>query len=715
MTRALAGALLAAAILAQGGAAVAQPLAAPVKPVAVIVDGKKLGAIALAQHGGETIVALEPLAAAVGWHVQLLTEGARLTGDDRTVVLAVGARFVRENNETRRLFDHPLIERGTRLYLAASDAARLFGLEPPRAGAALAFTHPVAIGRDTRIAEIPRPATPAPVATPRPATERANAQLAAAAGAGRVSFSIEQIGHMRMLQFTGETRGEYMHTLVSAYGVDQFSTPDVTLSLGSPQRHVDAGMLTDPLAGLIFGGGIYEGVDVHRGDQHLDAFAGHRLDNGNSFVGATVGDPYAGGSESLELVSHGGAYEDALLRRYAIWRRPWGDFRTEMLMSDRGAGIGFGARTRGRTFVETAVTAVHGSLPLGPNDAPVRIDVGRELSDATTLLGGFTSGPQQPMSPFAAISSRMHGFVTSLSVTDRTMTASLSYQSAAGSLQFFSIPGVQHDSGVNGTLYVPGGTIQLAASLAAGSTGTSLTFRTARRGINLIAGVGGSSGHAGPIAGVSIPVSSRFALDTTVRPSGGSTAVRIGLSMALPSRRAVHVATFPAAIRIAGTSPAPLRLFIDGVPGRTLASADDRVEVARGEHVFSVESIDGAFGSPDVAKTVDGPDAVVTLPVWPQREILGRVVLADPRSVGADFSLAGIVVTIGDVTTETTAEGTFVFAKQPLDPEAKIAIDQTSLPRELRAPEPRALGDGDIVLTLRPGLRIERQVFPSSH
>ena len=95
----------------------------------------------------------------------------------------------------------------------------------------------------------------------------------------------------------------------------------------------------------------------------------------------------------------------------------------------------------------------------------------------------------------------------------------------------------------------------------------------------------------------------------------------------------------------------------------------------------------------------------------------GRVVVSDGAVWSPDVGLAGIAIAVdpGGAAVETAADGTFVFPKLPLAPGATIAVDPSSLPRELRAPDRQPLPAGDVTLVLGPGLRVERQTFPASH
>jgi len=177
------------------------------------------------------------------------------------------------------------------------------------------------------------------------------------------------------------------------------------------------------------------------------------------------------------------------------------------------------------------------------------------------------------------------------------------------------------------------------------------------------------------------------------------------------------VPTVDALIRIDGGAAQRLRLFVDGVPSPLAATPLAHVAVARGPHVFAVETDDGTSGSPDVSARIDAPGDGATLSIRPFRTVRGRVVVSDGAVWPGDAGLAGILVSVdpGGTSVETAADGTFVFPKLPLAPGATIAVEPGSLPRELRAPDRQPLPDGDVTLVLGPGLRIERRTFPASH
>ncbi len=685
--------------------------------LSVRVDGDALGAIAVQRTGDTPLVPLDAVATALGWRIATLVDGVRLSGDDRIVVLTAGSRIVRENGEARLLFAEAVVNRGGRLYLSVTDVTRLFGVRTERTNGTIAFVRPAQIGTPPRIVEIARPPAPQPSTAPRTAVRRSDDAAPAAATAGRIVLSLDRVGSTRLLNISSETKSGTLQTALTSSGVNDFGTPNATIVAGSAQRNVALGMLSDPLGGTIFRGTVYEGVALARGDRTL--FAGRRLADGTDLTGMTFGDALHGGSTTIATVWRNGAYDQTIVRRVRRARHPWGDFSTEVLAGDKGLGVGFAARTRGRTFFQADAAYATRGLPLGPNDAPVNVDVGRDLSTATTAVAGLATGPRQPVAPFFGISTRTRGLLASASVSGGTVTASVAYQSANASLQAYSVPGPQRAGGVQGVLAFPGAVLDLTATSAAGNRDAALTLRTVRRGLNVIGGVGfPSAGHVAPIVGLSVPIAPLLMLEGTVRPAGATAhALRLGLAMGIPARRKPSIPMVDAMIRVDGDVPARLRVFVDGVPSQLAASPVAHVAVTRGPHVFAVETDDGMRGSPDVAARVDAPGDGATLPLWPFRTVRGRVIASDRAVWPPDASFAGIMISIAPdgATVETAADGTFIFPKLPLAPGATIEVAAGSLPRELHAPDRQPLPDGDVTLVLGPGLRIERRTFPASH
>jgi hypothetical protein len=685
---------------------------AAARTLQVSIDGTPLGAIGIAQ-GTETFVALAPVAVAAGSHIVRTRSGARVTGLDRSRLLTVGSRMIREDDDSEPVLRVPLADRDGALYVAADDAARLFDLHVQMEKNALAFSRPREIGSAPTVVEVPRPPAARPHATPLPSRMAVAEAASAGANAGRIVFSLERAGGLTQLMLLSETHGSYLHTYVSSAGIGSLGTPSATVTIGSATRNVALGALPNPIGGLIMRGGIYDGVALE--DGYHEAFGGRRLDDGLDYTGVSSGDPLHGGSNTLAVVSQDGAYDQTIFRHYTVQQTPWGETAQELLVGDRGAGLAFSARTAGRTFLESDVAFVRGDLPLGPNDAPISIDLGRELSGATTVTAGFAKFAGQPISPFTGISMRARDLVASVSLTDRTVTTALAYRTATYNVQAFTVPGLQRTTGVQASALLPDATVDLSSLIANGERDDALEVRTTRSGLNLVAGVGDSNGKAGPIAGISIPLGSAFALETAIRPDHGSRrAIRFSLAMAVPGRRSRPLPTLPAAVRIDGTpANGKLRLFVDGMPVRTFAGTATTAPVTAGAHVFAVESVDGAAGSRDTNVTIVAAGDTVVLTLLPERAILGRVSLADPALVGNDFSLAGIPVVIepGDIAVDTDADGTFVFPRQPIPSDATIAVDPGALPRTLRAPERVPLATGEMRIVLQPGLKIEEQTF----
>jgi hypothetical protein len=700
-------------LLALCAATIGEARAASAPGLSLWLDNVRIAAVGIARVDAAPLVPLDALADALGWRVVALTDGARLVGEDRTVVVTAGSRKIRENGETRVLFAEPIVMRNGKLYLGAPDATRLFGVRVESRKGALAFIRPTLVNSHVAIAEVARPATPRPTATPR---ARVVAEGTATNGGtdGRVVVALDRIGATRMLSFTSETHGGALQTNVQSTGVNDFGRPNATVVIGGPGHSLAVGLIPDPLSGVVFRGSVFDGVALGQGNATY--FAGREVASGHDIVGETVADRASGTALTLATVSNNGTVDQEILRRLKRVRNAWGDVTTEEIVGTRGVGFGISARTRGTTFLEAdAGYGTHG-LPLGPNDAQSNLDVGRYLSANTTAVVGLSTGIGQPVAPFLGLATRGNGLQASASLANRTVNASLGYQSQSVFAQFYTAPGPQHATGFQGTYTAPDVLVDLTTTSSVGASDEALTLRTVRRGPNLIAGVGlPTGGHLAPILGVALPLTSLLSVEGSIRPAGASAhALRLALAMGIPKRRPPSVPTVVALVRAEGASPMRLRAIVDGVPQAAIAAGDQRVAVVRGLHTFAIASEDGTLGSPDITVDVEAAGDGATLQLWPMRTIRGRVVVDPAAGYAADASLAGFLVRLepGDLTAETAVDGTFFFAPQPIAPNATVHVDQGSLPRELRAPDAvSATTMGDLTLVLGPGLKVERQTF----
>lgn len=716
--RALIGALLIAATAAlglPGPAPAAQPAASD---VAVTLDGTSIGRIAVDRGTLEPLLALEPLAAAAGWTAERLQGGVRLRGDDGSALLRIGSRVVQREDRSDLILAEAPVDRRGRTYVRLRDAARLFGLTAVRAGGTIALARPVQLGDAPRFAEIAAPPSPRPRPTPRSYASASAMATASDASAGRILLSLDRSAGTSALTFSGETHGGNVSSSIGASGIDGFGTPTGTVVIGTKDRNAQLGAFADPLGGVVLRGSIENGVDLFRGDSRHDYFAGRRLADGRTEVGMVTGAGTGAGADVIATLLRDGVYDQTIFRRIRIDHEAWGDFSRELVFGDRGIGGGFAARTRGRTFVESTVAYATPGLRLSPDDAPVSIDVGRELSSATTVTGGFTSGPQRPLAPFAGFTTRSRDLVATLSGTAHDVTAGLAYQSGNAFAQIYTVPGPEHSTGATASLRLARATVDANLTSSLGARDASVELRTVHPGIGLIAGFGAPTGGGwGPIAGLSVPLGNALRIEATTRPGGaGGSRLHLALAVGIAARRPKGVPTLRAVVRVDSPLAAqPLRLFVDGVPVSRFDGTTTTVDVPHGAHTFAVESVSGDAGSPDVATNVEAAGDTVTLALWPERAITGRVVVDRDAAVPPDFTLAGIAIAIdpGGLTTETSADGTFVFPKQPVAPNATIAVDAGTLPRSLRADAPVPLAAGSITLALHPGMLIETKTFRS--
>ncbi|HEX3550308.1 MAG TPA: hypothetical protein VHT53_08035 [Candidatus Elarobacter sp.] len=704
----------AAVVLLIANAALAVPARAAGGSLTVTLDGSELGTIARSRDD-QTDVALVPLARAAHWRCERRTRAVVLSGDDRVVELVVGSRAVREDGEPVAALRAPLFERAGVLYLAASDAARLFALHLAPSRSAIAFEHAARIDGAAVIDEVAKPSPrPRPSVAPARATASASATPSGPADAGRILVSFERTAGVQMFRLSAEGRTGVVQSSFDASGIDRFGMPNATVQVGTAERGAAVGLMGDPLSGDVVGGGVFNGIELRRLDLGRAYFTGRRLD-GLFESGVTFGEPSAGAT-TVAFVRDAAGVDDLVARREKRWHHAWGDFTAETMASERGFGIGAGARTSGRTFLESHVTLERG-LPVGPNEQPLTLDVGRHLSEATTIAGGAGTSGNGALLPFAAVSTRAGAMTASLSLANRSLTTSIAAATPAGSLQAYASGGAAPMLGVAGELTVRGVAVDINATSSAGTRDAQLVLRSTRTAVGAIAGVALDGGRFGPVVGLSIPVTPLIALEGTVRAAGpGGRSTRLAFAMRVPHAQPRAPRTVVATVHLDadGIAPGALRLLVDGVPARVANASALHAQVTPGTHTFSVESTDGAFGSPPVTQTLSGP-AVITLPLWPQRAVAGRVRPADPQSVPADVALSGIVVTIapGDATAVTDADGRFFFGKQAFPPDARVAVDPDTLPQELRALDATPLPAGDVDLAL-PGRTVEAQRFPAA-
>src|SRR5271166_6084288 len=168
------------------------------------------------------------------------------------------------------MFTEPLVDRGGRLYLAANDAARLFGIRVSRANSTIEFRRPTQLGSAMQVVEYARPATPRPRPTPRSVRRGPDEDPGSTANAGRVLISLDRTGATSLLHLTSDTRGSFVQSHIDSSGLNQLGVPTGTVTIGSQERHLDIGLIADPLNGLILHGGVFQGVNLHQNGLHRD-------------------------------------------------------------------------------------------------------------------------------------------------------------------------------------------------------------------------------------------------------------------------------------------------------------------------------------------------------------------------------------------------------------------------------------------------------------
>ncbi|MGB8266224.1 MAG: hypothetical protein WCE44_07895 [Candidatus Velthaea sp.] len=688
-------------------------------PLAVTLDGKSLGPIALARSGAPPLVNIEALAGVLKWHVTLTPTGAILDDGSGPRALRVGSRFVHEEGTNVELFDQPLVARNGHLMLAFSDTLALFGLNGTFSAKGVVLTSSVANQTDVfTTKEVVAPlvvrATPQPLATPPPTF---GSPFDAGMADMSVSVSLDGASHFYQVGLASNTNLIRAH--VNDAGVQTLGTPNGTVTLGSVTRNESFGEEGDPLGGMILQGNGFAGATwfSRTGPTATTVIAGRRTD-GRTIVGVTRELPGSNLSNTIAVVSNNRRYEQTVFRHDATYRPKWGTLSEELLVSERGVGAGITAQTHGRSFVISTVSFATGGLPVGADSSPVSIALGRYLTPATTVTTGLSIARETPLSTYVGIQTSGPHFRLFANETPHAFTFGLSYLGSLGNAQLLVEPGVNRLLEFQSELRVRSIEADIDASTQSTSSQADVEFRTMHPGINVVTGFTTlTGGRSGPILGLSIPVFRNLAIEVSERPGTiGNRALRFSLHAGLPARRP-RIVTYPLTVDVTGPADVkPLRLLIDGVPSGLFSNGirEATVRVTQGQHDVFVEALDGASGSPSHEITLKSAMSL-QLTLFPERVISGRVRFnARPAEIPPEAALSDVKLTIdpGGIIVEADADGNFLFPRQPLDPNALLSVDPDTLPFGFVAPEPIRVGSSngpvDVPISPRP---VERQVF----
>ncbi|MBV8750206.1 MAG: hypothetical protein JO103_10890, partial [Candidatus Eremiobacteraeota bacterium] len=404
--------------------------------VALSVDGHDRGKLAARVTDRGRMVALAPLARALGWRAARIGSAIALAGDGRTLQLNVGRCDVLESGSDGVPLATPPILRGGEVYVALADVSTIFDVRARAEGRRLV----VAASTDQRvqIAEVPRSPPPTQVAVPVPRSVRRTAPVEPTTGT--VAVSIYVADGTRWYRVGIDSSGAVLRTNLALAGTAAPAVPTGSVSIGPPRRALTFGANPDPIAGLIIRQNEVDGVGLHVSAAASvasdDVVVARRPGDGRRVValvrtrGATT--------RSLSLVTRGdGALDQAVARATTELHPRSGTLVRELLLGTKGAGAGWYVRRGGRTFVEATATATIGKLPLQPNDAPLSFAAGHVLNDAMTVRGGLLGGRGRRIAPFASLFARGRHASASFAAGSRWSSLGVAATGAHGSGELF--------------------------------------------------------------------------------------------------------------------------------------------------------------------------------------------------------------------------------------------------------------------------------------
>jgi hypothetical protein len=309
------------------------------------------------------------------------------------------------------------------------------------------------------------------------------------------------------------------------------------------------------------------------------------------------------------------------------------------------------------------------------------------------------------------VTTRIGGLSLGTTISEHWTNLSASFGGAAGYASFFASAGAQRVFGFSGGFNLKKVLAEMNLTGSGGSTSGVAQVRTNHSGLNVAAGFAVDAGALRPLIGLVMPLAPALSVEAgLVQGPSGRPAVRLALLAGFRQARP-RVAMFPVAVFVPdATRYGPLTLFVDGTRVTAPFAAGGRVDVPAGRHTLYVESADHAYGSLP-ADVVANAAATVALPLLPQRSIHGAVRFGGPPdAVPPGESLQGIRVVLepSGESVSTDAEGRFVFARGPYDPDATLLLDPASVPAGFLAPDAVSAAAGEIGVTLEPARRIEQ-------
>ena len=687
--------------------------AAPVAPqtATLTIDGIDAEKIGISRRSDRVMIAVDPIADALGWHVQTSAVGWSLVGEGRRFIIRPNTPTVKDGEVDVLVFAMPPATIGKRLYLAAADLERLFDVKLHVSPRSVAVTTTDATpNAGTVIAEHARPA---PQPTPKPARTAAPASTHNVAG-NRLAVTLVQSGGDRSyhvaLTTVGSARG-VIETTQGGIGPNYLGN----LTVGTATRSITAGNFSDPSAGALFHDRSPIGVLVHQNE--FDLYGGRRAQDGRALVGVAHRDGAT--IESLEVLRNpGGAFDEVLAGIATVRNRSWGSWRQEAFLGSRGFGALESVRTSGRLFAEGALRAKIGTLAVD-DDAPYSANVGYDASRSTTARAGLRGGGSTMFSPFVGLFTHGAHYGGSFSFSRSTVSVAASYVDPISVLQvaFARSAGVSAMTVRASTSARRDTALEFNGDLEAADSTARFTARRPLGTLDVIGGWGFDRSAlglgSGPVLGVASPVVRGLSIEARLEPRGRRETFKLDLIASLsPLKRVRRAVTVPLNVHVP-LAGLPARLLVDGLPFTTLADVDSRVQMPGGVHAFSVESTDGKLASLPLQTTGVTQEADISL--WPLREISGRLVIKAPAAVvPRDLSLSDVQIVLlpSGMVTRADAGGHFSFGVQPFVAGATLGFLAESLPPGLGdgTTTPLVLA-GETTMVLRSTQRVEKVKF----
>jgi hypothetical protein len=658
----------------------------------------------------DSFIAIEPIAHDLGWTFRRTEGGAIVDDGTGPQTLRIGSRLVREDGSDVALFESAPQDRNGHIALNISDAATLFHMNVSRTGTHVALVAPPA--NEVAYREIPRPATPppAPAATPRP--EAFSAPALVRGNAGTLAVSVEFDGNSRIVQTSLAGNAGLVRGSVSSYSNDGVTNPAGIVTIGAAVRNLAFGSINNPLAGDVMSNGSLTGATAHLADGN----AIYELSSGRSYTGNVVALERSSGNstDALAYVSGTTGLNQAILRHALEVKAPWGTVDYETLLGQRGAGTALHARTSGKTFLDATASDASGSLPLFAGDLPSGAVIGEHLSRVTTLTAGYVRSIAAPGSPTIGITTRWNGLSLGANVSEHWTNLTAAYSGSGAYATFFASSGAQQIFGMNGGLEFHRMLAELDVNGGSGTTNGIAQLRTNHPGINVAGGFNLNAGTISPLLGIVVPVAPALSLEAgvVVGPSGHP-ALRLSMLAGFRAPKP-RVATFPVTVFVPDAQRyGPLRVFVDGIPSAAPFAEGTKVQVPAGRHSLYVESADHGYGS-STRDVLSAGAANIELPLFAQRSIAGTVRFGgSPGSIPAEASLEGIRVVLepSGESSLTDANGHYVFARAPYDPNSTILLDPSTAPRGFESPGALPVGAGTTDVTLEPQRKVEHTTF----